>query len=449
MPGKDTIYALSTPPGRSGVAVVRVSGGAAREVIHTLAAPLPEPRYAALRRITTPGGEVIDQGLVLWFAAPATETGEDMAEFHLHGSRAVISALLEALGTMPGLRPAEPGEFARRAFENGKMDLTAVEGLADLVDAEAGAQRRQALRQLAGEVGKVYEGWRQALVEVLALVEAGIDFSDESDVPETVWQEARPKLENLADEMARHLADDRRGERIREGATVVVAGPPNAGKSSLLNALARRDVAIVSEIPGTTRDVIEVRLDLGGMAATVVDTAGLREAGDAIEAEGVRRAEAQIAGADLVLWVFDVTEGPGKPPEAPGEVPVWPVANKCDLVDENAAIISANESAIGPGSAKISAITGAGVDELVAALTEELGRINTGEAPLITRERHRREIATAESVLRRALMNDYEAMPDLVAEDLRTAATALGRIVGRIDVEDVLDSIFRDFCIGK
>lgn len=442
MPGEATIYALSTPPGKSGVAVVRVSGPGARETLERLAPPLPKPRNAALRRIAEPGGEEIDRGLVLWFAGPATETGEDMVEFHVHGSRAVISALLEALGRLPGLRPADPGEFARRAFENGKIDLTAVEGLADLVEAETAAQRRQALRQLDGRVGRRYEDWRTRLTGALALIEAGIDFSDEDDVPESVWQEANPIIAALAGEMAGQLGDRRRGERIRDGATVVVAGPPNAGKSSLINAFAERDVAIVSSLPGTTRDVIEVRLDLGGLAVTAIDTAGLREARDIVEAEGVRRAEARIAHADLVLWVTDATEESPPPPEAADGVEVWSVSNKCDL--------TAARSATGPGRHRVSALTGEGVGDLLDSVTDHLrDRLEAGADPLITRERHRRELELAEGALRRALCGDHAVAPDLVAEDLRRAAAALGRIVGRIDVEDVLDAIFSEFCIGK
>lgn len=443
MPDMDTIFALSTPPGRSGVAVVRVSGPRARAVLEELAPPLPEPRYAALRTIRACDGEVIDRALVLWFAAPATETGEDMAEFQLHGSRAVIAGLLETLAARRGLRPAEPGEFARRAFDNGKLDLTAVEGLADLVEAETAAQRRQALRQLSGGLGERFEDWRRRLIVTLALVEAGLDFADEADVPAGVWRQAEPEIAALADEMAAQLKDGRRGERIREGATIVVAGPPNAGKSSLLNALARRDVAIVSEVPGTTRDVIEVRLDLAGMAVTAVDTAGLREAGDAIEAEGVRRAEARIAEADLVLWVTDATaQEPAKPTVREGAV-LWQVRNKSDLVAGSPVASRADDFAI-------SALTGEGLEGLLDALAAYFReQYEMGADPVITRERHRRELIAAEAALRRAGCADYAGSPDLVAEELRQAATALGRVVGRIDVEDLLDVIFREFCIGK
>ena len=448
MPGEATIYALSTPPGKSGVAVVRLAGPLARRAVERLAPPLPEPRYAGLRTIKSPDGEVIDRALVLCFAGPATETGEDMAEFHLHGSRAVVAGLLEALGELEGFRPAEPGEFARRAFENGKLDLTAVEGLADLVEAETSAQRRQALRQLAGTLGKRCEDWRGRLTEALALVEAGIDFSDVADVPDAVWRDAAPRIAAIADEMAGQLADGYRGERIREGATIVVAGPPNAGKSSLLNILAKRDVAIVSDIPGTTRDSIEVRLDLAGLAVTAVDTAGLREARDVIEAEGVRRAEARIAEADLVLWVVDVTASAAAVPEGQGPAEIWEVRNKVDLVP--GAVAGEVGKAGGRRTFRISVRTGDGLDTLIDALTSHFReRYEAGETPVITRHRHRHELVRAEAALRRALAGDPMAAPEIVAEDLRDAAGALGRIVGRIDVEDLLDVIFREFCIGK
>jgi tRNA modification GTPase len=443
MPDRDTIYALSTAPGKAGIAVIRVSGPQACAVVETLAPPLPDPRVAAFRKIREPDGEVVDSGLVLWFAAPRTETGEDMAEFHLHGSRAVVSALLDLLGSRPGLRPAEAGEFARRAFDNGKLDLIAVEGLADLIEAETAAQRRQALRQLDGQLGRKYGAWRERLIRSLALLEAGIDFVDEDDVPEGLWRQTLPELVKLAEEMAQSLKDDGRGESIRQGAVLVVAGPPNAGKSSLLNALARRDVAIVSGLPGTTRDAIEVRLDLGGIAVTAVDTAGLREAHDAIEAEGVRRAERHIANADLVLWLFDATDEGSTPHPPEVDAPVWRVANKCDLLERQSGGVADVDHAI-------SVSDGIGMDGLVRALTRHFrNRFESGTEPVITRQRHRRELELAKGAIGRALAEDYVTAPDLVAEELRVAATALGRIAGRIDVEDLLDVIFSEFCVGK
>ena len=292
--GGDTIFALSSGHGRSGVAVVRLSGPGAATALKALGGTVPEPRMAALRTLREPAtGDALDRALVLFFPAPRSFTGEDMAEFHVHGGHAVVSGVVDALSDLPGMRAAEAGEFARRAFENGKLNLTEIEGLADLIDAETRAQRLQALRQTQGALGEIYEGWRGKLVEALSLVEAALDFSDEADVPALVEEKARPVVAELEAAMTAHLGDARRGERLRAGFTVVLAGSPNAGKSSLLNALARREVAIVSEQAGTTRDVLEVHLDLAGLPVTVLDTAGLREAEGSIEEEGIRRALAR------------------------------------------------------------------------------------------------------------------------------------------------------------
>ena len=309
MASGDTIFALSSGHGRAGVAVIRVSGPMAGVVIERMAAPRPKPRFAAFRTIAHPGsGEVLDQALVLWFPAPKSETGEDMAELQVHGGRAVIAGVLGAIGSIAGCRPAEPGEFARRAFENGKLDLTGIEGLADLIDAETAAQRRQALRQADGALARLYGGWRAELIEAMALLEAAIDFSDEGDVAHDAETMARAKVAALADAIARHLDDGHRGELVRDGFQVVLAGAPNSGKSSLLNALARRDVAIVSDEAGTTRDIIEVKLDLEGLPVVVSDTAGIREAAGKVEQEGIRRALQRAKQADLVVWLVDATE---------------------------------------------------------------------------------------------------------------------------------------------
>lgn len=442
----DTIFALSSGAGRAGVAVIRVSGPRAASSLSALTGGLPEPRRATLRVLRDDGGEALDQALVLWFPAPASFTGEDVAELHVHGGRAVVSGVMSALGEMPGLRPAEAGEFARRAFANGRLDLIEVEGLADLIDAETEAQRRQALRQLEGAAGAVYEEWRAELIDGLALAEAGIDFVDEDDVPASIGMELSGRIASLADRMRLALADGRRGEMLREGVEVVIAGPPNAGKSSLLNWLARREVAIVSEIPGTTRDALEVRLDLAGVPVTLVDTAGLREAADTIEAEGVRRALRRAERADLVLWLCEA----GARAEAlpVGELSVWRIASKADLhaggpcADEPAECLFGEEN-------RISVVSGEGLGALVARLEAWVAeRVGGGDA-LITRARHRAELERALSALDRAVAVDYDSDPELVAEDLRAAATAIGRIVGRVDVEDVLDAIFAGFCIGK
>ena len=315
MNASPTIFALSTAPGRAGIAVIRVSGPAAGDLVDALAPPRAKKRFAALRRIRDPQtGETIDDGLVIWFGAPRTETGEDMAEFHVHGGAAIVKAMLAVLGRQPGCRLAQPGEFARRAFANGKLDLAQVEGLADLVDAETEAQRRQALGQMRGALSELYEGWRADLIRASALVEAAIDFSDEGDVASNAIEVAQGIVAELQAAIGAHLDDGHRGEILRDGFRVVLAGPPNAGKSSLLNALARRDAAIVSEEAGTTRDVIEVRLDLEGLPVIVTDTAGVREAQGAVEQEGIRRTLAHARDADLVLWLNDASVAAVAPP---------------------------------------------------------------------------------------------------------------------------------------
>jgi tRNA modification GTPase len=437
----DTIFALSSGRLPAAIAVVRVSGPRAADALTALGGKLPEPRRAALRRLRKPGTpEVLDEALALWFPGPNTETGEDMAELHLHGGRAVVAAVLEALGKLPGFRAAEAGEFTRRAFENGRFDLTAVEGLADLVFAETEVQRAQAMRQFQGLLGDRAEAWRQKLIGALALVEARIDFSDEPDVPEDLISPALHAARELLEEIEKTLRDEHRGERLREGLVVAIAGPPNAGKSSLLNRLARREAAIVSPYPGTTRDVIEVHLDLGGYPVTLLDTAGVRESDDPVEQEGVRRARARAEGADLVLWVVDATWGRDQiRNENKNE---WSVHNKADLLD------SATKQLLESARAfEISALTGAGVDRLVHAVGQFAADSLSGNEPaLVTRQRHRDALRECADALGRAIAAHQE---ELVAEELRLAARALGRLTGRVDVEDVLDVIFRDFCIGK
>ncbi|MDP2411652.1 MAG: tRNA uridine-5-carboxymethylaminomethyl(34) synthesis GTPase MnmE [Pseudolabrys sp.] len=573
MPGShDTIYALSSGRPPAAIAVIRISGPRAGDALKALTGRIPEPRKAQLARPRDPqSGEIIDEALGLWFPGPNSETGEDTAELQLHGGRAVIAATLAALGAIDGLRPAEAGEFTRRAFENGKLDLTAVEGLADLVSAETEGQRRQAFRQMKGLLGDRAEGWRQRLIRALALVEARIDFSDEADVPEDLVSPALAIARDLADEIEAALADGGRGERLREGLVVAIAGPPNAGKSTLLNRIAQREAAIVSPYAGTTRDVIEVHLDLGGLPVTLLDTAGIRDTDDPVEREGVRRARDRAAAADLVLWVEDASDpaggavadipgspSPGQPMGAlkpiggtaelaaaagasrfpvearqrgdlPGEAPeppdplevvasteafvarapagafapmMWRILNKIDLKDcsdkseEKIKTNLKNESqnlSYNPLSTKLkdplidkneqlertnpqltnvvnerltgrsefatagvettfdlSATTGQGFAPLLTALSEYAAAFLTGaESALISRARHRRELADTAAAMRRALSPRLSGHEDLVAEELRIAGRALGRLTGRVDVEDILDVIFRDFCIGK
>ena len=437
-----SIYALSSGHGKAGVAVIRISGPHTGNVLRRVAGGIPEPRVARLSAIRNPeNGEVLDRGLVLWFPAPRSFTGEDMAELHVHGGRAVLEGVLRALSGLPVLRMAEPGEFARRAFEHGKLDLTAAEGLADLIDAETEAQRRQALRQADGALRVLYEGWRARLIAASAALEAELDFADEADVPERVAEAARPAVRALANEIAGHLRDARGGEILRDGFRIVIAGPPNAGKSSLLNALARRDAAIVSAESGTTRDVIEVRLDLGGYPVILMDTAGIREAGGEIEREGIRRTLDRMRDADLVLWIEDAAASPDGQQAAPQEddVPTITVANKIDLPD----------AAPSAGAIPISASTGDGLDGLLdAILTHVRSRLAASESVAITRARHRQGLEAARAALEDFLRGAPTAL-ELRAEDLRSAATAIGRLTGRVDVEDILDKIFADFCIGK
>jgi tRNA modification GTPase len=435
----DTIFALSSAPGRAGVAVIRASGPAAGFCIKALTRKaIPAPRRAALRPLKDRSGAVIDRALVLWFAGPASVTGEDVAEFHVHGGRAIVDAVGIELAAIPGVRPAEPGEFTRRAVENGKLDLTQAEAIADLVVAETEAQRRQALRQYDGALGALYESWRGDLLKALAWAEAAIDFSDE-ELPGEVLKDARAIARTTRDAILAHLNDARRGELVREGLFVAVIGPPNAGKSSLVNALAGRDVAIVSESAGTTRDVIEVRLDLGGYAVVLADTAGLRAAHGDVEAEGVRRALARAEAADLVLLLKD-----GSVPSSAVNLPDNMV-NMTYLTVWNKADLPWPEPRDG---LCLSLKTGKGLDEVVNAIAAEArNQLDKGaDAPPLTRARHRVSLTEACDALARAGM---ASEAELFAEDLRLAVRAVGRITGRVDVEDLLDVVFRDFCIGK
>ena len=428
-----TIVALSSGAGRAGVAVVRVSGERVRFAVETIAGPIPEARKATYRALRDPDGAIIDHGLVLFFPAPASFTGEDVAEFHTHGSRAVLSRLLSVLTALHGLRLAEPGEFTRRAFEAGKLDLAAVEGLADLIDSETEWQRKQALRQMEGALGQAAAAWRSGLIEAMMLLEAEIDFSDEGDVGGPLIAEAVARALGVLGSLQVALGSFAAGERVREGFVVVLAGPPNAGKSSLLNALARRDVAIVSPIAGTTRDAIEVRLDLGGIPVVLVDTAGLRESADEIEAEGVRRARQKATHADLVLRL----RSPDSEPERDIGTTEVVVATKLDL-----------GGSARPGEVGVSAVTGAGLPELIALIASRLGRLGQAEPALVTRERQRMAILDAMAAIERAALLPQE-QPELIAEELRLAVRALERLIGKVDVEDVLDSLFSGFCIGK
>jgi tRNA modification GTPase len=536
---RETIYALSSGRPPAAIAVVRISGPRAGAALKALTGRIPDPRKAALARVRGRDGEIVDQALALWFPGPQSETGEDVAELQLHGGHAVVAAVFAALAQIDGLRPAEAGEFTRRAFENGKLDLTAVEGLADLVMAETEGQRRQAFRQMTGALRDRAENWRTQVIQALALVEARIDFSDEADVPQDLVTPALQIARSLEGDIASVLAEGNRGERLREGFVVAIAGPPNAGKSTLLNRIAKREAAIVSPYAGTTRDVIEVHLDLAGLPVTFLDTAGIRETDDPVEREGVRRARERAAGADLILWIVEAGEtsrpdeaGNGMRPDVAGNAsrssddagnigrspsagagitsrslggretggvthlpsdvgvllskeseltPVWLIRNKIDLqqwlIQRNEQSVQqegrsepsvrvnrplrnmvnkgltgkseieliSNESEFG-----ISAKTGEGFDVLLNALARHAEKFLAGaESAVVTRERHRRTLQDALTALRRALVPELSNREDLLAEELRLAARALGRLTGRVDVDDVLDVIFRDFCIGK
>ena len=556
----DTIFALSSARGKAGLCVIRVSGSRARVAVAALTGnSVPEPREATLRRFVDAKGEPIDRGLVLWFPSPHSFTGEDTVEFHAHGSPAVVAALVARLGQLNGLRPAEAGEFTRRAFANGKFDLTEAEGLADLIEAETEQQRRQALRQMDGALLARYERWREMLIKTLAHLEAVIDFSEE-DLPADLFEQVSGAARELMTEIDGHLADRRRGEIVRDGFSIVIVGAPNVGKSSLLNALAARDVAIVTATAGTTRDLIEVDLDLGGYAVRLVDTAGLRETSDEIESEGIARARRRAAHAHMRLAVIDATS-----PTIDELVSLTlvagdvVVANKIDLtsvshesgsrslefaIDSDDVVVSEDESesealdqasnadeaasidadevaresditadaelgddsmrvmsideaqeldavsrsdeeaAMHAGDTDVSAATkvedartadvassdsvrvrddlsvpllgisardGTGIGRLLSFLTQQvIARAGGSEAAPLTRLRHRNALAATRDALERAAanLNETRAM-DLAAEDLRLAGRELGRIIGRVDVEDLLDVIFRDFCIGK
>ncbi len=451
----DTIFALSSGRPPAAIAVVRVSGPRAGDCLRALIGRVPEPRHAALARVRDPQSrETIDQAVAIWFPGPASETGEDTAELQLHGGRAVITAVLAALGRLEGCRPAEAGEFTRRAFENGRLDLTRVEGLADLIGADTEAQRRQAYRQLKGLLGEKAEAWRTRLTEALALVEARIDFSDEADVPEDLIEPALTVARQLADEIEAALADGRRGERLREGLVVAIVGAPNAGKSSLLNRIARRDAAIVSPYAGTTRDVIEVHLDLDGCPVTLLDTAGLRDSDNPVEQEGVRRARERASAADLVLWVIDAAAG--------GEIPLdllahefpltrkWLIWSKVDRVSFlRVKSLRSITHRLDYPSHFISSKTEAGFDGLLPALSRHAAEfVGSTEPAMVTRARQRRALEETVTALRGAL-SVASHREELIAEELRLATRSLGRLTGRVDVEDILDVIFRDFCIGK
>ena len=430
----DTIYAPATAAGRAAVAVVRISGTRTRAVVRALVGRLPAPRRASLRRLTTTDGVAIDDALVLICHGPASYTGEDAAELHLHGGRAVMDGVLHALADQ-GLRLAEPGEFTRRAFENGKLDLAQAEGVADLIDAETEAQRRQALDQLGGRLSEVRARWAETLTTALAMLEAGLDFPDE-ELPEDVASRARPILLSLLAELEVAAADAERGARVRDGYRIAILGAPNAGKSTLLNALAKREAAIVTATPGTTRDIIESPMVLGGYKVIIADTAGLRATEDEIEAEGVRRAQAWGQAADLRIWLADGAD---------------PAANFEGAATGDLRLITKRDLSAGPAQLDGTPFTARSPNDvawLESTLAQRVvGALAGSEPPAATRLRHRERLVEGVASLRQALSQDHHV--ELIAEDVRLAARALASLTGRIDPEAVLGRIFATFCIGK
>jgi tRNA modification GTPase len=426
----DTIFALASARGKAGVAVIRLSGPESWAAVADLCGKIPAPRRASVRTLRQ-NGEVIDEALVLTFAKGASFTGEEAAELHTHGSLASVSALLRALGERPGMRLAEPGEFTRRALENGRLDLTQVEGLADLIEAETDAQRRQALRVASGQVARMAEGWRRSLVRAAALIEATIDFADE-DVPVDVSPEVAQLLASTRADLQRQADGFGAAERIRDGFEVAIVGSPNVGKSTLLNALTGREAAITSHVAGTTRDVIEVRMDVAGLAVTLLDTAGIRETDDVVEAIGVDRARRRAEAADLRVFLVNEGEEPGLAVRDGDLI----LRAKADLLDD------ASDMAV-------SGLTGYGIERLVRLIEERLAP-RVASAGVLTRVRHRTAVLRASESLAAAEASlGAEAGAEIVAEDIRRAIRALDFLVGRIDVDDVLGEIFSTFCIGK
>ena len=443
----ETIFANATAPGKAGVSIVRISGEKAGEALTWLTKkPLPEPRKAEFTKIINPEtGEIIDEIIAIYFPAPYSFTGEDIVELHLHGSAAIISEVLGYLAGLPSLRLAQPGEFSRRAFENGKMDLTQIEGLADLIDAETEIQKKQAMRQMQGELSEFYESWRKKLISIMANIEAYIDFPDE-DIPESTDVKMQSEVSELVAKIKKHLSD-RRGEIIREGINAVILGAPNVGKSSLMNHLSRRDVAIVSATAGTTRDVIEVHMNIGGMPVTLTDTAGIRESSDEIETEGIKRALSRAELADIKIGIFDANNYPEVDEKTAALLTKNDIAviNKIDETPLKGAEINGLEARC------ISITTGENTDKLIAELETKIANIASPSSdPLATRKRHRAELEKCVDALERFLEGRKNKIDiELCAEELRLAAKSLGRIIGNIDVEDILDEIFSSFCIGK
>jgi len=441
----DTIYSLSTGAGSSGVAIIRLSGSASEEVLKKLTRKqTPKPRLASLRRIHSPvNQDAIDEGIVIWFPGPNSYTGEDVVEFHVHGGPSITEEVLKSISTISSCRIAEPGEFTRRAFQSGKMDLTSAEAVADLIDAKTIEQRRQALKQFDGQLAGLYDEWRKQLIDLLAYAESAIDFSDE-ELPENINKTIIHNILRIKDSITQHIDDKMIGERIRSGFHVTILGAPNSGKSSLLNRLATRDAAIVSDIAGTTRDVIEVQMNLEGFAVIISDTAGIRDAQNEVEVEGVRRARKSADEADLVVVVFDALDLPNISEITSTYITDKSLVliNKVDVLEHTLPSEINGKEILG-----VSAKTGEGFEEFQLKLNQDVKNyFRNNEQPVLTRVRHREALEEALLSLNRS---SQAKLPELVAEDIRLAVRSIGKITGRVDVEDVLDIIFNEFCIGK
>tara|TARA_Y100000588_G_C14215108_1_gene908443 strand:- start:276 stop:1607 length:1332 start_codon:yes stop_codon:yes gene_type:complete len=441
----DTIYSLSTGAGSSGVAIIRLSGSASEEVLKKLTRKqTPKPRLASLRRIHSPvNQDAIDEGIVIWFPGPNSYTGEDVVEFHVHGGPSITEEVLKSISTISSCRIAEPGEFTRRAFQSGKMDLTSAEAVADLIDAKTIEQRRQALKQFDGQLAGLYDEWRKQLIDLLAYAESAIDFSDE-ELPENINKTITHNILRIKDSITQHIDDKMIGERIRSGFHVTILGAPNSGKSSLLNRLATRDAAIVSDIAGTTRDVIEVQMNLEGFAVIISDTAGIRDAQNEVEVEGVRRARKSADEADLVVVVFDALDLPNISEITSTYITDKSLVliNKVDVLEHTLPSEINGKEILG-----VSAKTGEGFEEFQLKLNQDVKNyFRNNEQPVLTRVRHREALEEALVSLNRS---SQAKLPELVAEDIRLAVRSIGKITGRVDVEDVLDIIFNEFCIGK
>lgn len=442
----DTIFALATPPGAAALAVIRLSGIRTKEIVSVLAGKLPEPRKATLTALRDPVSlEVIDHAIVTWFSSPRSFTGEDSAEFSVHGSKAVIARLIDALRVFPETRISTRGEFSRRALENGKMNLIEVESLGDLISAETEQQRKLGIAALSEKFQTVINGWRDQLLSMIVAIEGSLDFSDEEDVVLYDEDFIVPTVQDLLASMSHYIASHARGEILREGLTVLISGPPNAGKSTLLNELARRDIAIVSDLPGTTRDLLEARLDLNGYLVNLVDSAGIRSASDKIEAIGVTRAIERSRTADLILWLCDHREVVPPPAEFAGAV-VWRLCTKCDSgcegpVEDTAA--GADEQAM-----PISVHSGYQVNELVRRMEDFVANSFTGNDDQIA-VNERQRLALERAVVALKGVNAAVSVPEVVAMRLRETVFELEGLIGKIGVEDVLDEIFSRFCIGK